>query len=807
MKHLLFSTAIAVLLISGVKAQVTQAVNTPSLTNYVGFNNTSTIPLPIENRGFREINISSNSHNKFAITELPTWNGLNGLSRSNVQRTTLGLHGETQLAWSMLHLVDNAAGILPASLQRSWMNVGTSYTSNIDFMYTGLLERPGPESGGRRTDAVIAWGCQDDVTGADNFRIVFLQPLGFSGPEGSTQGRETLRITPWGNVGMGFNFSNTVRPWRRLNVDQDTDSAQFRISFKPSNVEGLGTHAEFQVSKDGNLHIKPRNNGSARATAIGFLNGEASPPYQSGAISTRLDVGGLTRIRLLPENSTPKSLITGYNIQGANNGVSDKFLGRIDFPGDTCLVLNGEGKWTNICNLNTGGDMDWDTDGNNVWTGTGINGYPAGKVGIGIAGYSAGAKLDVFSYEHNFSVGSIGIKAVVYSQNPANYVNYGRWTEVGGGVSANYGNYTLMNDGNTGVNIGNQLLIVANGSALNVGSQIAVGGASSGSTSQNYGILATSTSSFQNAALNNFGVYARACGATNNYAIYGETCSSSTGGANWAGYFNGDVYTTGVYSISDESIKEDIQEIPNASEILNSLNPKSFYFQDNESLTLSSTKQYGLIAQELETVLPELVKNSVLPLQIDSLGNITREDLTIKSVRYNDLIAILIAGFQEQNAGVTDQAALITNQNNQIAELEAQLETQANQFQEMQNQMAEMLESVQAMQAKTANCCNCPTKGSTGSIAPNGSKEIQLGQNIPNPFDNQTRIEFSLPESAAVILEITDEVGRPLERLIDAHMTEGGHSAIWDGSGFAPGVYFYTLYANGQLLTKKMIKH
>ena len=139
--------------------------------------------------------------------------------------------------------------------------------------------------------------------------------------------------------------------------------------------------------------------------------------------------------------------------------------------------------------------------------------------------------------------------------------------------------------------------------------------------------------------------------------------------------------------------------------------------------------------------------------------------------------------------------------------MEAQLETQAEQLQEMQNQMATMLESVQAMQEKTANCCNCPTKSSSGSSQLNDSKEIQLDQNVPNPFTNHTRIEFSLPRSASVILEITDETGRPLERLIDAPMTKGGHSAVWDGSGFAPGVYFYTLYANGQLLTKKMIKN
>ena len=84
--------------------QVTQDNNNPVVGNFVGFNVSSFIPLPIANIGDPRINITSNSNNKFAITELPTWNGLNGLTRTAVQRTTLGLQGETNTAWSMLHL-------------------------------------------------------------------------------------------------------------------------------------------------------------------------------------------------------------------------------------------------------------------------------------------------------------------------------------------------------------------------------------------------------------------------------------------------------------------------------------------------------------------------------------------------------------------------------------------------------------------------------------------------------------------------------------------------------------------------------
>ena len=129
--------------------QVTEDDNLPIGGRWVGFDNNSLIPLPIENRGFSDINISSNGRSKFAVTELATWNGLNGITRTNVQRTTMGLQGEDNLAWSMLHLRSDDPLPLTDFMQRPWMNVGTSYTANRDFFYAGLLERP--QTGGNNS--------------------------------------------------------------------------------------------------------------------------------------------------------------------------------------------------------------------------------------------------------------------------------------------------------------------------------------------------------------------------------------------------------------------------------------------------------------------------------------------------------------------------------------------------------------------------------------------------------------------------------------------------------------------------------
>ena len=265
----------------------------------------------------------------------------------------MGLKGEANLAWSMLHLW---SGGLAAAMQRPWMNVGTSYTSNADFMYSGLLDRPSPDAFGLRTDAVIAWGCQDGIGNADNFRFIFLRPTNQTGPAASQQGLETMRITPWGNVGIGDIFSNTLQPARRLTVAQNTENPQFRISWSENATPTLGQFTDFQSSDLGNLHIRPSSDGARRTVAVGFLDGALSDPINGSGVQTVLDVAGLTRIRNI-QDTTAHCLITGFNV---GNNMNDNFLTRIDFPtGEDadCLVLNGQGEWIDVCNIG-GADLD-----------------------------------------------------------------------------------------------------------------------------------------------------------------------------------------------------------------------------------------------------------------------------------------------------------------------------------------------------------------------------------------------------------------------------------------------------------------
>jgi hypothetical protein len=105
-------------------------------------------------------------------------------------------------------------------------------------------------------------------------------------------------------------------------------------------------------------------------------------------------------------------------------------------------------------------------------------------------------------------------------------------------------------------------------------------------------------------------------------------------------YFNpstGTLNATNFNSLSDIKYKKEVQTITNAMDLINSINPVSFVWKHND------TKSFGVIAQEIESVLPQL---------IESAGG-------DKTVNYIQLIAVLISAVQELNQQIRD----ITNGN------------------------------------------------------------------------------------------------------------------------------------------------
>jgi hypothetical protein len=82
---------------------------------------------------------------------------------------------------------------------------------------------------------------------------------------------------------------------------------------------------------------------------------------------------------------------------------------------------------------------------------------------------------------------------------------------------------------------------------------------------------------------------------------------------------------------------------------------------------------------------------------------------------------------------------------------------------------------------------------------------FSLRQNYPNPFNPVTKIEFDIPENSNAKIIIYDLLGREVTTLINEQLKPGSYSVDWDGTGFASGVYFYSLITNEFTETKRMV--
>ena len=78
-----------------------------------------------------------------------------------------------------------------------------------------------------------------------------------------------------------------------------------------------------------------------------------------------------------------------------------------------------------------------------------------------------------------------------------------------------------------------------------------------------------------------------------------------------------------------------------------------------------------------------------------------------------------------------------------------------------------------------------------------------LGQNIPNPATELTAIPFSLPQAGEATLTVMTANGQVIHRR--TIQAEAGENRIeLDASGWAAGVYYYTMEYRGQRITRKM---
>ncbi|MCP4582129.1 MAG: T9SS type A sorting domain-containing protein [candidate division Zixibacteria bacterium] len=82
---------------------------------------------------------------------------------------------------------------------------------------------------------------------------------------------------------------------------------------------------------------------------------------------------------------------------------------------------------------------------------------------------------------------------------------------------------------------------------------------------------------------------------------------------------------------------------------------------------------------------------------------------------------------------------------------------------------------------------------------------FKLNQNYPNPFNASTTINYQLPKSADVEIEIFDILGRHVATLINQRQQAGDYQAIWNAVDFSSGMYFYKVRAGDYIEIRKML--
>jgi hypothetical protein len=83
--------------------------------------------------------------------------------------------------------------------------------------------------------------------------------------------------------------------------------------------------------------------------------------------------------------------------------------------------------------------------------------------------------------------------------------------------------------------------------------------------------------------------------------------------------------------------------------------------------------------------------------------------------------------------------------------------------------------------------------------------KFSLQQNFPNPFNIVTRINFSIPKSSFIKLNIYDALGREIMVIIKEFLTAGDYYVSADLSEMTSGVFFYRITSEDFSDTKKMI--
>ncbi len=260
--------------------------------------------------------------------------------------------------------------------------------------------------------------------------------------------------------------------------------------------------------------------------------------------------------------------------------------------------------------------------------------------------------------------------------------------------------------------------------------------------------------------------------------------------------------TNGTIQTSDAREKKNVRDIEYGVETIKKLRPVSYQWISGHD----DSKKLGLIAQELQEVIPEVVFSKEYVVTNEATKEGEWKEAERLGVYYSDIIPVLVKGMQEQQEQIEALRPVAMVSRDEFNALKAENET-------LRAKMEDILARLSAFDTDLQQCCFEHSAATSDPSTSSGqaqrpvmsglSDAPKLEQNIPNPFQENTTIKYYLPNgmrTASII--ITDLSGVQL-KTFDLGGTRGFGQVLISGGAFPAGTYIYTLTVNGKVVDSK----
>jgi hypothetical protein len=189
-------------------------------------------------------------------------------------------------------------------------------------------------------------------------------------------------------------------------------------------------------------------------------------------------------------------------------------------------------------------------------------------------------------------------------------------------------------------------------------------------------------------------------------------------------------------------------------------------------------KKIGLIAQEAQKVIPEMVSTSTI-ITDEATGKVTTMQNEQLGLDYDVLVPVLVNAIKEQQAAIEAK-------DKQLNDLQAQVE----EFQTQLNELKSMLVT-QGLQPGN-------------KIGNENSSKAILQSVAPNPFNTKTTIRYFIPNNGgSVAINIVAANGGVMKTY--SGLQKGSGQLVINGSELAAGTYMAVLVVNGVKVGSKQM--